>query len=151
MVSEKSNYWAFPTTLKKSLKITNWVIRIRKSKKGKQHNGQRKRTKGQTNDLQINSQKTIDRVTRTPLKTRGERMCSWRIRSSCSTSDTRRVAVVTNPMRSYALFHWLRTLNSSLILCWLMGRLSDWISLHTSLNFSFRIQVSFIVNASSKA
>jgi len=32
-----------------------------------------------------------------------------------------------------------------------MGRLSDWISLHTSLNFSIRILVSFIVNASSKA
>jgi hypothetical protein len=51
----------------------------------------------------------------------------------------------------YLLLLRFRTLNSSLILCWLMGRLSDWISIHTSLNFSFRILVSIMVNASSKA
>jgi hypothetical protein len=38
---------------------------------------------------------TFDRVTRTPLKTRGELMCSGRISSSCSTSGTRRVTLVT--------------------------------------------------------
>jgi hypothetical protein len=32
--------------------------------------------------------KTKDRVTRTPLKTRGELRCSGRVSSSCSTSDT---------------------------------------------------------------
>jgi len=37
--------------------------------------------------------KTKDRVTRTPLKTRGELWCSGRVSSSCSTSDTRRVTV----------------------------------------------------------
>ena len=35
--------------------------------------------------------KTKDRVTRTPLKTGDELMCSGRVSSSCSTSGTRRV------------------------------------------------------------
>ena len=42
--------------------------------------------------------KTKDRVTRTPLKTGGELMCSERVSSSCSTSDTRHVNLVTNPV-----------------------------------------------------
>ena len=41
--------------------------------------------------------KTKDRVTWTPLKTRGELGCSGRVGSSCSTSDTRNVNLVTNP------------------------------------------------------
>ena len=45
--------------------------------------------------------KTKDRVTRTLLKTGGELMCSGRISSSCSTSDTRRVNLVTNPVISH--------------------------------------------------
>jgi hypothetical protein len=40
--------------------------------------------------------KTKDRVTRTPLKTGGELRCSGRVSSSCSTSDTHRVNLVTN-------------------------------------------------------
>jgi hypothetical protein len=43
--------------------------------------------------------KTKDRVTRTPLKTGGERICSRRINSSCSTSGTRRVNLVTTHIR----------------------------------------------------
>jgi hypothetical protein len=39
--------------------------------------------------------KTKDRVTRTPRKTGCELRCSGRVRSSCSTSDTRRVNLVT--------------------------------------------------------
>jgi hypothetical protein len=35
--------------------------------------------------------KTKDRVTQIPLKTGGELRCSGRVRSSCSTSDSRRV------------------------------------------------------------
>ena len=42
--------------------------------------------------------KAKDRVTRTPLKTGGELRCSGRASSSCSTSDTRRVNLVTNPV-----------------------------------------------------
>jgi hypothetical protein len=46
---------------------TKGVIRISKSK-DRQHNGQKIKEKGTDNDLQNSSQKTIDRVTRTPLK-----------------------------------------------------------------------------------
>ena len=45
--------------------------------------------------------KTKDRVTRTPLKTGVELRCSGRISSSCSTIDTRRVNLVTNPVISH--------------------------------------------------
>jgi hypothetical protein len=42
--------------------------------------------------------KTKDRVIRTPLKIGGELRCSGRVNSSCSTSDTRRVNLFTNPV-----------------------------------------------------
>jgi hypothetical protein len=45
--------------------------------------------------------KTKDRVTRIPLKTGGELMWSGRESSSCSTSGTRRVTLVTNPVISH--------------------------------------------------
>jgi hypothetical protein len=45
--------------------------------------------------------KTKDRVTRTSLKTGDELMCSGRVRRSCSTSDTRRVNLVTKPVISH--------------------------------------------------
>jgi hypothetical protein len=45
--------------------------------------------------------KTKDRVTKTPLKTGGEFRCSWRVGSSCSTSDTYRVYLVINPVISH--------------------------------------------------
>jgi len=60
------------------------VIRIRISK-NRQHNGQKKNT----NDKQRSTKhthKNKDRVTRTPLKTEGEVMCSGRVSSSCSTT-----------------------------------------------------------------
>ena len=44
--------------------------------------------------------KTKDQVTRTPLKTGGEFRCSGKVSSSCSTSGTRRVNLVTNPVIS---------------------------------------------------
>jgi hypothetical protein len=44
--------------------------------------------------------KTKDRETRSPLKSGGELRCYGRVRSSCSTSGTRRVNLVTNPMIS---------------------------------------------------
>jgi hypothetical protein len=44
---------------------------------------------------------TKDRVTRTPLKTGVELRCSGRVGSSCSTSDTRRVNLVTTPVISH--------------------------------------------------
>jgi hypothetical protein len=42
--------------------------------------------------------KTKNRVIRTPQKTGGEHRCSGRVSSSCSTSGTRRVNLVTNPV-----------------------------------------------------
>jgi hypothetical protein len=57
----------------------------RKSRKGKQRS-----TKP--------THKTTDRVTRAPLKTGSELGCSGRVSSSCSTNDTRRVNLVTNPV-----------------------------------------------------
>jgi len=65
------------------------VIRIRKSKKDRQHNGHNKMGKRTNNHLQ----KTKDRTTRTPLQIGGEQRCSGKVSSSCSTSDTRRVTV----------------------------------------------------------
>ena len=58
---------------------TKRVIRIRKSKKSRQHNGQKKKDK-RTNkdDLQ------------------GKLRCTGRVSNSCSTSGTRRVNLVTN-------------------------------------------------------
>ena len=43
---------------------------------------------------------TKDRVTRTPLESGGERRCSEMVGSSCSTSGTCRVNLVTNPVIS---------------------------------------------------
>ena len=45
--------------------------------------------------------KTKDRVTRTPLKTEDELGCFGRVSSSCSTSGTRRMYSVTNPVISH--------------------------------------------------
>jgi hypothetical protein len=47
--------------------------------------------------------KTKDRVTRTPLKTVGELRCCGNVSSFCSTSGTRRVNLVTNPVISHEL------------------------------------------------
>ena len=44
--------------------------------------------------------KTKDRITRTPLKSGGELTCSRRVSSSCSTSGIFRVNLVTNPVIS---------------------------------------------------
>ena len=51
------------------------VIRICKSKKDRQHNGQKKKDKRTNNDLQNITHKTKDWVTRTPLNTRGKLRC----------------------------------------------------------------------------
>ena len=44
--------------------------------------------------------KIKDRVTQTPLKTGGKIRCFGRVGSSCSTSGTRRVNLVTHPVIS---------------------------------------------------
>jgi len=45
--------------------------------------------------------KIKDRVTRTPLKTGDELMCSGRVGSSCTTSGIRGAYIVTNPVISH--------------------------------------------------
>ena len=80
---------------------TNRVIRIRISKKNtRQQNGQKKKYKGTNNDLQ-NIHIKLKIELHEPIKTEGELRCSGRIGSSCSTSDTRRVDLVTNPVISH--------------------------------------------------
>ena len=67
----------------------------------RQHNGQK--------DKQLSSistkhtHKTKDRVTRTPLKTGGKLRCSGRVSSSCSTSSTHSVNLVTKPVINFVI------------------------------------------------
>ena len=67
----------------------------------RQYNDRKERNKRTINDLHNTTQKTTDRVTRTPLKTEGEFMCTGSVNSSCSTFGTRRVTLVTNPEKSH--------------------------------------------------
>ena len=53
--------------------------------------------KGDKQRSTTQTHKTKDRMTRTPLKTGVELKCSGRVSSSCSTSGTSRVTLVTNP------------------------------------------------------
>ena len=53
---------------KEKFEDTRGVIRIRKWKKDRRHNCQKKKDKRTNNDLQNITHKTKDRVTRTPLK-----------------------------------------------------------------------------------
>jgi hypothetical protein len=80
---------------------TKGVIRIRISKKKRQHNGQKKKYKRTNNYLQNITHTAKDRVTRTPRKTGGELRWFERVSSSCSTSGTCRVNQVTNPVISH--------------------------------------------------
>jgi hypothetical protein len=74
---------------------TKGVIRIRKSKKARQHNGQKKKVQKDKQLSTKHTDKTKDRVTRTPLKTGGTQVLR-RVNSSYSTSGTRRITLVTN-------------------------------------------------------
>jgi len=80
---------------------TKVAIRIRISKKNRQCNGQKEIGQKDKQRSTRHTYKTKDRVTRTPLKTRGELRCSGRVSSSCSTSDTRCVIIVTHPVISH--------------------------------------------------
>jgi hypothetical protein len=71
---------------------TKGIIRICISK-DRQHNGQKKKDKQRSTK---HTHKTIDRVTRTPLKTGGELRSSERVSSSCSTSGIHCANLVTN-------------------------------------------------------
>jgi hypothetical protein len=84
---------------KEEFEDTKGVIRIRISKNNRQRNGQKKKYKQRSTK---HTHKTKDRVTRTPLKTGGELRCSGKWSSSCTTSGTRRVNLVTSPGISHA-------------------------------------------------
>ena len=61
--------------------------------------------------------KTKDRVTRTPLKTGGELRCSGRVSSSCSTSGTRHVNLVTTLCKIRSIkdhFRWVKVSGTAL-------------------------------------
>ena len=71
---------------------------MRKSKKKRQRNGQKKKDKQRSIK---HTHKTKDRVTRTTLQTGCELTCSGRVGRSCSTSDISRVSLATNPVISH--------------------------------------------------
>jgi len=58
----------------------------------------RKNDKRRDNDQQNITQKNKDRAARNPLKTGGKLMCAVWVSRSRSTSGTRRVPLVTNPV-----------------------------------------------------
>ena len=76
---------------------TKGVISIHKWK-DRQHNGQKEKDKQRSTK---HTHKITDRVTRIPLKTRGELRYSGRLSSFSSTSGTRHVNLVTNPVTSH--------------------------------------------------
>jgi hypothetical protein len=82
--------YAIPVSCKKSLKIPKRAIRIRKSKKNRQHNGHRK---GQKNKQRSTKHYTesLRPCNTNPLKTGDELRCSGKVGSSCSTCGTRHV------------------------------------------------------------
>jgi hypothetical protein len=90
MLIHLSSFWG-----QEDFEDTKGVIRNRKSK------DEQKNRKKTNNDLQNITHKTKDRVTRTKLKTVNELRCSGRVSSSCSTSGTHRVTLVTNPVISH--------------------------------------------------
>ena len=78
-----SFFLLFDYLLYEKFEDTKGVIRIRKLKKSRQCNGQRKK------DKQWITQITKNWVKRTQLETGGELMWSGRVRSSCSINGTR--------------------------------------------------------------
>jgi hypothetical protein len=85
--------------LQEEFEHTKGVIRNHISEKNIQNNGKNK-YKRTNNNLKKHTHKTKDRVTETPLNTGGELRCSGRVSIFCSTSGTRRVNLLTNPVIS---------------------------------------------------
>jgi hypothetical protein len=77
---------------------TEGVIRIHKSKKNRQHNGQKKKDKQRSTK---HTHKTKDRETLTPQKTGGELRCCGRVCISSAISGTRHVNLVRNLATSH--------------------------------------------------
>ena len=102
-ISDLFRLRTFQQHMKEEFEDTKGVIRIRKSKKDRQHNGQEEKDKERSTKY---THKTKDRVTRIPPKTGSELWCSGRVSSSCSTSCTRCVNLVTNPVRTMMLINY---------------------------------------------
>jgi hypothetical protein len=69
--------------------------------KNRQHNDQNKIGQKDKQRSTKHTYNTKDQVTRTHLKTKSELRCSGRVSSSCSTSGTPRVNLVTNLIISH--------------------------------------------------
>jgi hypothetical protein len=82
------------------LEGTKEVIAFRISKKNRQHNGQKVKVQKNKQRSTKLTHKIKDRATRTPLKTGGKLRRSGSVSSFWSTSDIRRVNLVTNPVIS---------------------------------------------------
>ena len=65
--------------MQEELEDIKGVIRIRNSKKNRQHNGQKDKGQRDKQRSTKHIHKTKDRVTRTPIKNRGELKCSGRV------------------------------------------------------------------------
>ena len=96
-VSVVSFVWSSLGYINKSLKIPKWQSESVYQRRT--DNTMAKSTKGQRSTK--HTYKTKDWVARTPLKTGGELRCSGRVGSSCSSSGTRHVNLVTNPVISH--------------------------------------------------
>ena len=75
-----------------------WSVHKPYIKKERQYNGQQKKDKQW---FTKHCTKPLKTTTGTPQNTEDELMCSGRVSSSCSTSHTRRVTIVTNSMISH--------------------------------------------------
>jgi hypothetical protein len=85
---------------KNSVKISKGTTRSRNSKRDRQqHNGQNNKEKRTYNDLQNTTHQKFSNPN--PTKTRSDLRCSGSVSSSCTTSDTRHVNLVTNPVISH--------------------------------------------------
>jgi hypothetical protein len=82
----------------------------------------------------------LDWVTRTPSKTGDEHRCSGWVSSSTSTSGTRRVTLVTNPVLSYEWENDRKVFKTSVANPWTLC----WLSL-----FDLRILISPLVSSNS--
>jgi hypothetical protein len=80
--------------IKEEFEDTKGVIRIRISKNNRRHKVQKTKQKTKTtiNKTYTSSYKSSNT---NPTKNRGELMCAGRVGSSCSTSNTRCVTLVT--------------------------------------------------------
>jgi hypothetical protein len=84
------------------------ISTIWSNSKDRQCNGLKKNSKRTNNYVQNITQKTEDWATRVSLQTGYELMSSGRIRSSISTSGTRRFTLVANPVTSH---EWVKERN----------------------------------------